>query len=223
MATIAPHGDIKETLNPYGKAYLDTGRNEAALSAIEPLDSDLETATTNIAEIIAVRYPGDAKDDPGKVVAAFRIFTKDQLQAMPQHKQFMLMNTTKSGDYYAEYSGVVLEHLLKRAGISHGGYQDRRLCAGRFFPATSTGGQQHNTGKNYAPFVNGPYPQAIYFYDEEADKAKTSYGWCDYSSLGNIGRQNDDPIFVKAGSGLSWPSRRTVRTWYPGCSVRTTS
>ena len=52
------------------------------------------------------------------MVAPYRVFSKAQLQAMPQHPQFMLMNTTKSGDYYAEYSGVIMQDLLKKAGIT---------------------------------------------------------------------------------------------------------
>ena len=110
-------GDITATLNPYGRDYLAQGRSAAALRTIETLDSDGD-GFTNIVEINAVRYPGDATDDPTKIVAPFRIYTKAQLQAMPQHSQFMLMNTTKSGDYYATYSGVAMEDLLSRAGIT---------------------------------------------------------------------------------------------------------
>lgn len=197
----APHGDIHLTLNDYGKAFNDAGRNEAALALIESLDSDGD-GYSNIDEINANRYPGDRNDDPGKAVAPFRIYTKDQLAAMPQHKQFMMMNTTKSGDYYTEYSGVVIESLLKRAGISPDAIQISAFAPDGYaqrHPITDSG---DNIGKSYAPFVVGPYPQATYFYNIEADEAKTAYGWCNYTSPGNVGRQNGDPILVENGLRL---------------------
>ena len=33
---------------------------------------------------------------------------------MPQHTQFMLMNTHKSGDFYAQYTGVTMDRLLHK-------------------------------------------------------------------------------------------------------------
>ena len=41
------------------------------------------------------------------------MFTREQLEAMPQHTQFLLMNASKSTDMYAEYAGVPMETLLK--------------------------------------------------------------------------------------------------------------
>ena len=81
--------------------------------AIEKDDSDGD-GYTNKAEITANRYPGDANDTPAKVPAPYRVYTRQQLEKMPQHTQFMLMNTHKSDDFYAEYSGVPLENLLKK-------------------------------------------------------------------------------------------------------------
>lgn len=191
-----------QTLNSYGTAYMDNGRNETAIANIQNEDSDSD-GYSNLTEIQANRYPGDANDHPGKVVAPFRIFTKKQLEAMPQHRQFMLMNTTKSGDFYTQYSGVTMENLLKKAGISS--------SATRIFAYSPDGyAQQHpledssdNTGNSYAPFVIGSYPQASYFYAAEADKAiNETYGWCDYSSPNAQGRQNGDPIRVKNGLRL---------------------
>ncbi len=194
-------GDITSTLNDYGKAYKAAGRNEAALALIESLDSDGD-GYSNIVEINANRYPGDSNDDPSKVVAPFRIYTKAQLAAMPQHKQFMLMNTTKSGDYYAEYSGVLMEYLLKRAGAAPDATQISAFAPDGYAQRHPMVDSSDNIGKSYAPFVIGPYPQATYFYNTEADKAKTSYGWCDYTSPGNVGRQNGDSILVKNGLRL---------------------
>ncbi|PIX18926.1 MAG: hypothetical protein COZ70_11720, partial [Deltaproteobacteria bacterium CG_4_8_14_3_um_filter_51_11] len=109
-------GNILETMNQYGKDYHDNGRNASAVKAIEAIDSDGD-GYTNIQEIEAVRFPGDAGDDPSKVVAPSRIYTKAQLQALGKHTQFLLMNTSRSGDFYAEYTGVPMEVLLADAGI----------------------------------------------------------------------------------------------------------
>lgn len=187
-------GDITATLNPFGKDYLAQGRNKAAFKAIESKDSDGD-GFTNIAEINAVRFPGDAADDPNKIVAPFRIFTKAQLQAMPQYSQFMLMNTTKSGDYYAEYSGVPMQDLLIKSGITANATKITVYAPDGFSQGHPLEDSISNTGSSYAPFINGTYPSATYCYDIEADKALNAVsGWCDYSSPGNIGRKNGDPI-----------------------------
>ena len=194
----APHGDITATLNSYGKDYSANGRSEAALKAIESLDSDGDSYS-NITEIKAIRYPGEKNDDPTKVVASFRIYNKAQLKAMPQHKQFMLMNTSKSGDYYAEYSGVIMQDLLKTAGIAADANYITVYAADGFTQRHPLNDSSSNSGTSYLPYVNGTYPSAAYYYNVEADKAKTSYGWCNYSSAGNKGRNNYDPISVDGG------------------------
>ncbi|NVN92252.1 MAG: hypothetical protein HXX11_16845 [Desulfuromonadales bacterium] len=194
-------GNITATLNSYGKDYLAKGRNAAALTAIEKLDSDGDKYD-NITEINAIRYPGDANDDPKKVIAPYRIYTKKQLQAMPQHKQFMLMNTTKSGDYYSEYSGVIMQDLLKRAGISSTATKITVYSPDGFATGHPLNDSSDNTGSAYAPYVNGTYPAATYYYNIEADKKKTSYGWCNYSSAGNKGRTHGDAINVDGGLRL---------------------
>jgi hypothetical protein len=212
-------GNYADTLNSYGKAYLDAGRNEAALRSIEGLDSDGD-GYTNIAEITAVRYPGDPKDDPSKLAAPSRIFTKEQLLAMPRHKQFMIMNTTKSGDYYAEYSGVMMEDLLKRAGVSPNATQIFAYAPDGYAQRHPLVDSEDNTGKNYAPFVIGAYPQAVYFYNSQADKAVNkdpAYpGWCDYSSQGTLGRMNGDPIAVEDGLRLILALQAEGKDLVPG-------
>jgi hypothetical protein len=192
-------GDITATTNLYGKAYLAAGRNVAALKAIEALDSDGD-GYTNIAEINADRFPGDANDDPKKVIAPFRVFTKAQLQAMPQHSQFMLMNTTKSGDYYAEYSGVAMQDLLSKAGITANATKITVYAPDGYSIGHPIEDSSSNAGSSYAPFLKGTYPVAVYYYDAEADKAlNTAGGWCDYSSSGTTGRKHGDPIITANG------------------------
>jgi hypothetical protein len=50
-------------LNPYGADYLSSGRNVAALTAIETLDSDKD-GFTNLVEIQALSFPGNPADVP---------------------------------------------------------------------------------------------------------------------------------------------------------------
>jgi hypothetical protein len=194
-------GDITATLNPYGKDYLANGRNAAALTAIEPTDSDGD-GFSNLAEITATRYPGDKTDDPTKVVAPYRIYTKAQLKAMPQHSQFMMMNTTKSGDYYATYSGVVMQELLRKAGTAANATKITVYAPDGFAQGHPIEDSSSNSGSSYAPYVNGTYPAAVYYYDTQADRAITSYGWCDYTSSAIASRTNGSPITVADGLRL---------------------
>jgi hypothetical protein len=203
-------GDIRATLNPYGKAYSDAGRTEQAIRDIESLDSDGD-GFGNAVEIAANRYPGDASDDPTKVLAPSHVYTKAQLEAMPQHTQFMLMNTTKSGDFYAEYSGVPIQDLLVRVGIVP--------SANRILVFSPDGfAQTHPLEADSNPsnyHVNGSYPSAIYYYDAQAD-ARNTGGWCDYSAASCIGRNNGDPISVPGGLRMLLAIRRDGVYLTPG-------
>jgi hypothetical protein len=203
-------GDKSATLNTYGREYRAAGRSMAALKSIEGRDSDGD-GYSNIDEIRSIRYPGDAKDDPSKAVAPFRIFTREQLRSMPRHSQFLLMNASKDGDYYAEYSGVIMEYLLGRAGIAPSAtkitvYSPDGYSQGHPIVADNSGD----------PYVNGAYPAAPYYYAVETDKAKTSYGWCDYSSPGTAGRRNGDTISTQNGLRLLLALRIDGRDLVPG-------
>lgn len=111
-----PFGDIEKTLTSYGRDYRDAGRNAAACLAISHLDSDGD-GFTNAEEIAAIRLPGDANDNPNVPEAPGVIFTREDLRKLPRVNQFMLLDTSKSGDYYATYSGVDIYTLLQAAGI----------------------------------------------------------------------------------------------------------
>jgi hypothetical protein len=104
------------------------------------------------------------------------------------------MNTSKSGDYYAEYSGVIMQDLLKKAGVAATASKITVYAPDGYSQGHPLEDSSTNTGSSYAPFVNGAYPVATYFYNIEADKAKTSYGWCNYSSAGNKGRSHGETI-----------------------------
>jgi hypothetical protein len=191
-------GDIDTTLNRFGKDYRDNGRSESALRAIENRDSDGDSFS-NIDEIVAVRYPGDPKDDQAKVVAPYRIYTREQLLAMPQHSQFLLLNTAKALDFYAEFSGVTMEYLLDRTGIAPAA---TKITV--YSPDGYSQGHPLEIDSSADPFVRGTYPAATYYYNTAADRNNNPLGWCDYSSPS------------------CWPSARREGIWCRENSARTT-
>jgi hypothetical protein len=172
-------GDITKTLNSYGAAYLARGRNVQAVRDIAGQDSDLD-GWSNADEIAALRFPGDKTDDPGKVAAPYMVFTREQLECLPQHTQFQLLNATKSDDSYAEFSGVGVEDLLKAAKI---------LPAATSIQVYSPDGFMNGFSLYPDPklyHVIGDYPQGSYHYAAEADMAiNPTTGWCRYSEFGD--------------------------------------
>lgn len=192
-------GDITSTLNSYGEAFNSHGKNVEALTAIDGLDSD-DDGFTNGEEIAALRYPGDATDDPTKVAAPYKVFSLAQLEMMPAHSQIMLMNTHKSGDFYAEYTGVTVSKLLKKAKILDS-------ATGITAYAPDGWAQYHPLEEDDDPLmyhVNGVYPESAYYYEEEADKdinidGEESIGWCDYSAPALNGLEPFTTIPVKRG------------------------
>lgn len=103
-------GDINSTLNEYGREYQEFGKNSDAIRTIEAFDSDMD-GYSNRDEIAALRFPGSSLDDPTKVPAPYRIVTLEELEMMSSHSRVMLMNTHKSGEFYAEYEGVTMANL----------------------------------------------------------------------------------------------------------------
>jgi hypothetical protein len=206
------HGNIADTLNGYGKDYLGNGRSSQAIRDIEGLDSDGDSYS-NIVEINANRFPGDPNDDPSKVPAPFRVYTRAQLEAMASHSEFLLMNTTRSGDYYAEYTGIPMEELLPDAGLL-------ATATGITVYAPDGFATDHPLDPDPTPnvyHVKGTYPEAVYEYNEEADQAKNpTYGWCDYSAPSCKGRNNLDPIVVPGGLKMVLAYKRDGAYLDPG-------
>lgn len=171
------NGDIDQTLNPFGLDYRQAGRSVTALTGITGLDSDGD-GFSNGDEIAALRFPGNAEDDPEKIPAPCRVYSREELHSWPQHTQFMLMNTHKSGDYYATYGGVPVSELLVRSGI---------LPSATGLTAFAPDGwaQYHPLEPDLDPLlyhVYGLYPAAPYYYDAQADESLNDDGWCDYSA-----------------------------------------
>ncbi len=195
-------GDIEETINTYGAAYKNAGRNAQAVVDIDGLDSDGD-GYLNAVEIAANSFPGDADDHPGLTPAPYRVYTRGQLEALGSHTQFMLMNTSRSGDFYAEYTGVPIKDLLDDAGMLSS-------ASGIWVYAPDGWGQNHPLTYNadldmYHVYGNAPgqsyqYPPATYYYDLQADVDQNpDYGWCDYSAPSCIGRTHGDVIPVEGG------------------------
>ena len=205
-------GNIVDTLNSYGKDYYMNGRNQAALVAIESLDSDGD-GYSNLTEIQANRYPGNADDDPSKVPAPSRVYSKTQLESMAQHTQFLLMNTARSGDFYAEYTGVPVWDILQDAGI---------LDSATGISAYSPDGYSiyHPLEQDPDPglyHVKGVYPQAQYYYDVQADTTlNPTSGWCDYSASSCIGRNHGDLITNQNGLKMILAFKREGIDLLPG-------
>lgn len=205
-------GEILDTLNPYGIDYLEYGRNQQALAAIADFDSDEDTYS-NAVEIGAIRYPGDASDDPSQTAAPHRIYTREELAALPQHTQFLLMNTNKSGDGYTQYSGVPAAYLLQDAGLLAG-------ATGITVFAPDGWSQYHPLTMDEDPelyHIMGSYPEAVYHYAEQADVAlNPDTGWCDYSAPSNAGRVDGETIEVEDGLRAILAIEREGETLAPG-------
>jgi hypothetical protein len=204
-------GNIDDTLNPYGKDYLKNGRNDSAIQAINNLDSDSD-GYPNAVEIAATRFPGDPKDDPSKVPAPFRVFTREQLDQMPQHTQFLLMNASKSTDNYAQYTGVPMGDLLNEAELLPS-------ATDIYVSAPDGFGQTHPLYPDTNPSVYhvfGDYPAAIFYYNEVADITLNTAGWCDYSAPSVIGRNGGDPIVNPDGLKMLLAIKREGQYLVPG-------
>jgi hypothetical protein len=113
-----PHGQVP--LNLFGQAYKNPGgaipgRTVDALRAIENADSDGD-GKTNLEEIQALTFPGDLKDYPGLVSAPVIGLSMERILKLPDYSEFLLLNASKSQDFYARYRGVKIMDLLKYAG-----------------------------------------------------------------------------------------------------------
>jgi hypothetical protein len=122
-------GTARETLNAFGLDYLEAGRSRDAIERIKRRDSDGD-GHSNDAELGAGRYPGSQRSMPGQVVATLRTVTVEQLQAMPSHRQFLLVNTTRQPfDDYVDYRGVKIKDLLAARDIDLAGATGITLIA----------------------------------------------------------------------------------------------
>jgi len=108
---------FEETLNAYGLAYKQAGRTAGALAAIAGLDSDGDKFS-NAREIADLRYPGDSASRPGQPLAPSVTLNWNDIQKLPRHTQFMLMNaSSETFDDYVSYAGIRVRDLLNAARV----------------------------------------------------------------------------------------------------------
>jgi hypothetical protein len=108
--------DYQATLNPYGLDYKKAGRNVDALRSIEGKDSDGDSHT-NAEELADLRFPGDPDSKPGQPTLPVHTFSREELEQLQNHEQFLLMNSHKQQyDSYAVYRGVKMKDLLAASG-----------------------------------------------------------------------------------------------------------
>jgi hypothetical protein len=109
--------NFEDTLNAFGLAYKKAGRTTAALAAISGQDSDGD-AVSNAKEIADLRYPGDGASRPGQPLTPAVSMGWNDIQKLPRHTQYMLMNTTsETFDDYVEYAGVKILDVLQAAHV----------------------------------------------------------------------------------------------------------
>ncbi|SLM32145.1 conserved exported hypothetical protein [Desulfamplus magnetovallimortis] len=197
------NSNIEQTINAYGNAYKDNGRNESAISRIDELDSD-DDGSTNQEEITAGSFPGNASDNPFLTMAPSKIYTRSDLEALQQHTQFLLMNTSRSGDFYAQYTGVPLKDLLDDAGILTEQATGITVFApdgwSQYHPLNYEEGAELYHVYGNMPGESYQYPPAVYNHVTDADYAlNPDTGWCDYSAPSVAGRSHGDPIYVENG------------------------
>ncbi len=109
---------ITDTLNPYGVDYKNAGRSKAAIRNIASTDSDGDTYS-NVQEIKALRYPGDATSMPGQPWAPVKILHWKKITSLPKSSHLQLSNANKQPyDEYAYYTGVTFKKLLTSIGVN---------------------------------------------------------------------------------------------------------
>jgi hypothetical protein len=131
---------------------------------------------------------------------------------MTVHNQIMLMNTHKSGDFYAEYTGVPMAELLEDIGILD-------FATGISVFAPDGWAQYHPLEYDEDPVlyhVYGVYPEAQYYYRAEADEDINHEGWCSYPSSVVEGLSPGEPIKVKGGLQMILAYARDSEELLPG-------
>ena len=155
-----PHGPVP--LNPYGQAYLNAGRDQQALRNIEGLDSDAD-GYINLTEIQALAFPGDPRDYPGLVAAPAVSLNEKQIKKLPDLKEFLFLNASKSQDWYAEYKGVTIWDILQEVKLAPGATGITVFAPdgfSKFFPLDAADPQ---TPPNITYDVYGPYPKGSFY------------------------------------------------------------
>jgi hypothetical protein len=175
----------RDTLNPYGIAYMDAGRSREALRTIASRDSDGDTFG-NATEIDDLKYPGDPTSMPGQPTAPMRTYTMVQLRALPSVEQFQLCNASRQQfDNYAGYKGVRLRDLLSDAGVNpdSGSFTGVTIIAPDGFMQDVSAAQ-----------INAAAPAGTFYGGLDTDTLGTDCGFVDYPSPLPAGVASGAPI-----------------------------
>ncbi|MCX5868569.1 MAG: hypothetical protein NT009_14020 [Proteobacteria bacterium] len=158
-----------DTLNLYGKDYLDQGRTQKSIKDIGSLDSDGD-GSANEVEIAALRYPGDSSSNPGQQVAPIKIVSLDELKAMPSHSEFLLANASKQQfDTYASYQGVKIQDFLTALGVDLTQVTGITVIAPDGF-----------TKDFDVKYITAAYPSALYYAGLDTATMPTGCGFVEY-------------------------------------------
>jgi hypothetical protein len=149
-------------LNSYGSAYKAAGRAAASIQTIQDLDSDGD-GKTNLEEIQALTFPGDPKDYPGLVSAPVIGLSFERILKLPDYSEFLLLNASKSQDFYARYRGVKMIDLLRYAGMSKGATQITVFSPDGFSQTFPIDAPDPQTSSGIQYDVMGPYPYGYYY------------------------------------------------------------
>jgi hypothetical protein len=149
-------------LNSYGDAYKAVGRTTASIQSIQNLDSDGD-GRTSLEEIQALTFPGDPKDYPGLVPAPAVGLNLERILKLPDYSEFLLLNASKSEDFYARYRGVKIMDLLKYAGVSKEATQITVFAPDGFSQTFPIDAPDPQTSSGVQYDVKGPYPYGYYY------------------------------------------------------------
>jgi hypothetical protein len=175
--------DALETLNGFGRDYLDAGRSRGALRGIRGKDSDGD-GFSNDQELSAGRYPGSELSMPGQAVAMILTVTLEELRTIPSHTQFMLLNTTQQQfDDYVTYRGVKIKDLLEAKHVDLAGATGITVIAPDGYMKSLPIG-----------YVDRVFPQALFYSGLDVETLGSACGFVRYPEKPVDGLAGGSPI-----------------------------
>ena len=149
-------------MNSYGQDYKAFGRSQAAFGVIDFQNKDSDgDGKANLEEIQALAFPGDPKDYPGLVSAPAIGLNLERILRLPDYSEFLLLNASKSQDFYARYRGVKIMDLLKYAGARKEATHITVFSPDGFSQKFPINAPSDPTDLPYN--VMGPYPYGTYY------------------------------------------------------------
>jgi len=175
--------NVLETLNGFGRDYLDAGRSTAALRSIGERDSDGD-GFSNVQELTAGRYPGSEQSLPNQPVARILTVSLEELKAVPSHSQFMLINNTQQQfDDYVTWTGIRIKSLLDARHIDLEGATGITVIA--------PDGYMKSLSIEY---VESPFPQPSFHSGLDMESLGADCGLVSYPEVLPDGLSDGSPI-----------------------------